>query len=83
MQTIGQHFRASGYYTAGAGKIFHYRQVDATGWDDYYPSITEPMPQENASYSSMYARLKSPAYIQWSCPAAWRYPPIKCSPSKT
>ncbi len=44
--TIGQHFRESGYYTAGAGKIFHYSQVDSLGWDDYYPSITDPMPQE-------------------------------------
>lgn len=46
VQTIGQHFRGSGYYTAGAGKIFHYGQVDTLGWDDYYPSITDPMPQE-------------------------------------
>ena len=46
VQTIGQHFRESGYYTAGAGKIFHYGQVDSLGWDAYYPSITNPMPQE-------------------------------------
>ncbi len=46
VQTIGQHFRESGYYTAGAGKIFHYSQVDSIGWDDYYPSIANPMPQE-------------------------------------
>jgi len=46
VQTIGQHFRESGYFTAGAGKIFHYSQVDTMGWDDYYPSITDPMPQE-------------------------------------
>jgi arylsulfatase A-like enzyme len=47
VQTIGQHFRSSGYYTAGAGKIFHYQQVDATGWDDYYPSVAEPMPADD------------------------------------
>lgn len=46
VSTIGQHFRESGYYTAGAGKIFHYSQVDSTGWDDYFPSISNPMPQE-------------------------------------
>jgi len=46
VRTIGQHFRESGYYTAGAGKIFHYGQVDTLGWDAYYPSITNPMPQE-------------------------------------
>jgi arylsulfatase A-like enzyme len=47
VQTIGQHFRNSGYYTAGAGKIFHYNQVDKLGWDDYYPGIENPMPEDN------------------------------------
>ena len=46
VKTMGQHFREGGYYTAGAGKIFHYSQVDSTGWDDYFPSISSPMPQE-------------------------------------
>lgn len=46
VKTIGQHFRSSGYFTAGAGKIFHYGQVDTLGWDDYYPSIKKPMPDE-------------------------------------
>lgn len=45
--TIGQHFRQNGYYTAGAGKIFHYEQVDTLGWDDYYPSIKKPMSDDN------------------------------------
>ena len=45
--TIGQYFRENGYYTAGAGKIFHYDQVDTLGWDDYYPSISNPMPEDD------------------------------------
>jgi arylsulfatase A-like enzyme len=45
--TIGQHFRKDGYYTAGAGKIFHYGQVDTLGWDEYYPGIKNPMPRDN------------------------------------
>lgn len=45
--TLGQHFRKDGYYTAGAGKIFHYGQVDTLGWNDYYPSIKKPMPDDN------------------------------------
>ena len=45
--TIGQHFKNNGYYTAGAGKIYHYDQVDTLGWDDYFPSIKEPMPPDN------------------------------------
>ncbi len=47
VMTIGQHFQESGYYTAGAGKIFHYGQVDTLGWDDYYPGIKRPMPADN------------------------------------
>ena len=42
--TIGEHFRNNGYFSAGAGKIFHYTQVAEKCWDDYYPSITRPMP---------------------------------------
>ncbi len=44
--TMGQYFKQNGYYTAGAGKIFHYGQVDTLGWDDYYPSIKNPMPPD-------------------------------------
>ena len=44
--TMGQFFRQNGYFTAGAGKIFHYGQVDTLGWDEYYPSIKSPMPPD-------------------------------------
>ncbi|RTE53950.1 DUF229 domain-containing protein [Arenibacter aquaticus] len=43
--TLGQHFKNNGYRTVGAGKIFHYSQVDTLGWDDYYPAIKKPMPE--------------------------------------
>jgi arylsulfatase A-like enzyme len=46
VQTLNQHFRDEGYFTAGAGKIYHYTQVDEDGWDAYFPSIESPMPQE-------------------------------------
>ena len=45
--TLNQHFRKHGYYTAGAGKIYHYDQVDSSGWDDYFPGIFNPMPADN------------------------------------
>ncbi|MDL5050171.1 sulfatase [Oscillatoria amoena NRMC-F 0135] len=45
--TLNQHFKSNGYYTAGAGKIYHYAQVDSSGWDDYFPSKTKPMPPDN------------------------------------
>ncbi len=43
--TLGRYFRDNGYYTAGAGKIFHYQQVDTTCWDEYFPSQLQPMPR--------------------------------------
>jgi arylsulfatase A-like enzyme len=45
-KTLGAMFRTNGYYTAGAGKIYHYHMVDETGWDDYWPSQTNNMPEE-------------------------------------
>lgn len=47
VNTLNQHFRKNGYFTAGAGKIYHYEQVDTLGWDAYYPSIKKPMPEDN------------------------------------
>lgn len=45
-KTLPAYFRTNGYYTAGAGKIYHYHMVDETGWDDYWPSQTNNMPEE-------------------------------------
>jgi arylsulfatase A-like enzyme len=47
VNTLNQYFKKNGYYTAGAGKIYHYEQVDTLGWDDYFPSKTKPMPPDN------------------------------------
>ncbi len=45
-QTIGNYFREHGYYTAGAGKIFHYHMIDSSCWDAYWPSQKKNMPTE-------------------------------------
>ncbi len=45
-KTIGAYFREHGYYSAGAGKIFHYHMVDPTCWDEYWPSQKQNMPTE-------------------------------------
>ncbi len=42
--TMGEHFRRNGYWSAGAGKIFHYTQVAPDCWDEYYPSQKKNMP---------------------------------------
>ncbi len=46
VKTLGATFRSNGYYTAGAGKIFHYHMVDQTGWDEYWPSQIKNMPTD-------------------------------------
>lgn len=42
--TLGHYFRDNGYYSAGAGKIFHYHMIDSTCWDEYWPSQKQNMP---------------------------------------
>lgn len=44
--TIGNWFRNNGYYSTGAGKIFHYHMIDPNCWDDYWPSQDKNMPDE-------------------------------------
>jgi len=43
--TLPQHFTANGYWSAGAGKIFHNNMPDPDSWEDYYPSKTKHMPE--------------------------------------
>jgi arylsulfatase A-like enzyme len=44
--TIPQYFREFGYYTAGAGKIFHNKWPDPVSWDNYWPGKTKHMPKD-------------------------------------
>lgn len=44
--TLSQHFQANGYWAAGAGKIFHNGQPDPASWDEYFPSLEQPMPDD-------------------------------------
>jgi len=44
VQTLPQYFAANGYWTGGAGKIFHNNQPDPDSWHEYYPSKEQHMP---------------------------------------
>lgn len=46
-RTLNGLFKENDYYTAGAGKIYHYTQTDTAGWVDYFPSKTKPMPDDD------------------------------------
>jgi arylsulfatase A-like enzyme len=42
--TLPQYFSQHGYWSGGAGKIFHNDQPDPQSWDDYFPSKEKHMP---------------------------------------
>lgn len=58
---MGLYFRENGYYSAGAGKIYHYHMIDSSCWDEYWPSQkqnmpAEYMPQRQAGFEEKYGR---------------------------
>lgn len=42
--TLPEYFKQAGYWTGGAGKIYHNNMPDPRSWDDYYPSKIKHMP---------------------------------------
>ncbi len=44
--SLGKYLRDHGYYSAGAGNIYHYHMVDQACWDEYWPSQEKNMPAE-------------------------------------
>ena len=42
--TIPKYFSLNGYWSGGAGKIFHNNMPDPRSWDDYFPSKEKHMP---------------------------------------
>ena len=42
--TLPRYFSMNGYWSGGAGKIFHNDQPDPDSWDDYFPSKEKHMP---------------------------------------
>lgn len=42
--TLPMYFSKNGYWTGGAGKIFHPGNLHRASWDEYYPSFKKDMP---------------------------------------
>jgi arylsulfatase A-like enzyme len=45
VETLPRYFSNHGYWSAGAGKIFHNNMPDPQSWDDYFPSKEKHMPE--------------------------------------
>ncbi len=49
IEILPQHFKNSGYYTLGSGKIAHGRNIDEPSWDQYEPTdhqrFDDPQPE--------------------------------------
>lgn len=42
--TLMEYFKQAGYWTGGAGKIFHNNMPDPRSWDDYFPDKIQHFP---------------------------------------
>ncbi|MBC8873713.1 MAG: hypothetical protein H8E44_30105 [Planctomycetes bacterium] len=60
------HFRANGYETAGAGKIFHHYQNHPSSWDDFWPSKNLQFPPTHVP-----AKEYQPAFDRKPRPRNW------------
>ncbi|MHC4407026.1 MAG: sulfatase, partial [Planctomycetota bacterium] len=78
-KTIGEFFRENGYWSAGAGKIFHYDQVAPECWDEYFPSQQKNMPDYH--YPNPGATVSMPKFERMYGDFDWS--PIDLSDEKT
>lgn len=78
VETIEQFFKARGYRTLGAGKIYHTQapprtigtQSEAKGWDFYFPSLHIPVPYQVPAPKESIAidnvtDIRQPDYFTW------------------
>ncbi len=42
--TLPEYFKQAGYWTGGAGKLFHNNMPDPRSWNEYYPSLIQHFP---------------------------------------
>ena len=42
--TLMEYFKQAGYWTGGAGKIFHNNMPDPRSWDEYFPDKIQHFP---------------------------------------
>lgn len=78
VETIEQFFKATGYLTMGAGKIYHTQapprdishQSEARGWDYFFPSVHIPVPYQVRAPKEVITiknitNIPQPDYFSW------------------
>jgi len=63
--TLPQHFMAHGYWTGGAGKIYHGRYPDPPSWHEYFPSQTENRPRDPMPPNRPLNGIPKTAHFDW------------------
>ena len=65
VQTLPQYFMAHGYRVMGGGKIFHDRYPDPPSWHQYFPSPTQPRPDDPLPSGRPLNGIPDTAHFDW------------------
>ncbi|MHB9027826.1 MAG: sulfatase [Candidatus Latescibacterota bacterium] len=63
--TIPQHFMAHGYEALGSGKIYHDSFPDPPSWQEYWPSKTQPKPEDPLPEGRPLNGIPNTAHFDW------------------
>ena len=63
--TLSAHFRANGYRTLGAGKIYHRAVPDPEAWDSYFPSKERTRPVDPMPWGRPLNGIPDTAHFDW------------------
>jgi arylsulfatase A-like enzyme len=63
--TLPQHFTKHGYWSAGAGKIYHGRYPDPASWQAYFPSQKRNKPPDPAPVNRPVNGIPKAAHFDW------------------
>ena len=71
--TLPQHFTKHGYWSAGAGKIYHGRYPDSSSWETYFPDQKNNKPADPNPRNRPVNGIPNTAHFDWG--------PVKGPPS--
>ena len=63
--TLPQHFTQHGYWSAGAGKIYHGKYPDPTSWQNYFPDQKKNKPNDPLPAQRPVNGIPKTAHFDW------------------